>query len=52
MHLQGAYADLGFKEGDFPLAELISKTELSLPLFYGMTDEQIDYVINKINEFA
>ena len=41
-----------FKEGDFPLAEQISKTELSLPLFYGMTDEEIDYVINKINEFA
>ncbi|MBO6194656.1 MAG: DegT/DnrJ/EryC1/StrS family aminotransferase [Clostridiales bacterium] len=52
MHLQGAYADLGFKEGDFPLAELISATELSLPMYYGMTDEQIDYVINKINEFA
>ena len=43
---------MGFKEGDFPLAEQISKTELSLPLFYGMTDEEIDYVINKINEFA
>jgi len=52
MHLQGAYKDMGFKEGDFPLAEKISKTELSLPLFYGMTDEEIDYVINKINEFA
>ena len=43
---------MGFKEGVFPLAEKISKTELSLPLFYGMTDEEIDYVINKINEFA
>lgn len=52
MHMQGAYEDLGFKEGDFPLAETISKTELSLPLFYGMTDEEIDYVIDKINEFA
>lgn len=51
MHLQGAYADLGFKEGDFPLAEEISRTELSLPLFYGMTDEEINYVIDKINEF-
>ena len=51
MHLQGAYSDLGFKEGDFPLAELISRTELSLPLYYGMTDEEIDYVIEKINEF-
>ncbi|MBR1796754.1 MAG: DegT/DnrJ/EryC1/StrS family aminotransferase [Clostridiales bacterium] len=51
MHLQGAYADLGFREGDFPIAEEISRTELSLPLFYGMTDDQIDYVIDRINEF-
>lgn len=52
MHLQGAYADLGIRKGDLPLAEEISATELSLPLYYGMTDEEIDYVINKINEFA
>lgn len=51
MHLQGAYKDLGFKEGDFPLAEEISRTQLSLPLYYGMTDDEIDYVIDKINEF-
>ena len=51
MHLQGAYKDMGFKEGDLPLAEEISRTELSLPLFYGMTDEEINYVIDKINEF-
>ena len=52
MHLQGAYEDLGYKKGDLPLAEEISATELSLPLYYGMTDEEIDYVIDKINEFA
>lgn len=49
MHLQGAYRDLGYKEGDFPIAEEISKTQLSLPMFYGMTDEQIGYVIEKVN---
>ncbi|MCR5592621.1 MAG: DegT/DnrJ/EryC1/StrS family aminotransferase [Saccharofermentans sp.] len=52
MHLQECYKDLGFKEGDFPVAELISRTEISIPMYYGMTDEQIDYVINKINEFT
>lgn len=52
MHLQGAYADLGFKEGDFPIAELISRTEVSIPMYYGMTDDQVDYVIEKINEFT
>ena len=51
MHLQGAYSDLGLKEGDLPVAEEISKTVLSLPMFYGMTDEQINYVIETINSF-
>lgn len=51
MHLQECYKDLGFKEGDYPIAEEISRTELSLPMYYGMTDEEIDYVINAINEF-
>ncbi len=51
MHLQECYADLGFGEGDFPIAEEISKTELSLPMYYGMTDEEIQYVIDGINSF-
>lgn len=51
MHLQECYKDLGYKEGDFPVAEEISRTELSLPMYYGMTDEEIDYVIKKVNEF-
>lgn len=51
MHLQDCYKDLGFKEGDFPIAEEISATELSIPMYYGMTDEQTQYVIDSINEF-
>ena len=51
MHLQECYGDLGFKEGDFPIAEEISATELSLPMYYGMTDEEVQYVIDKVNEF-
>lgn len=51
MHLQEAYSDLGLKEGDLPIAEEISKTVLSLPMFYGMTDEEIDYVVEKLNAF-
>ena len=39
------------KLNDLPIAEQIANEELSLPLFYGMTDEQISYVIDKINEF-
>lgn len=51
IHLQECYKGLGLKEGDYPIAEEISETELSLPMFYGMTDEEIDYVINNINNF-
>lgn len=52
IHLQECYRDLGYKEGDFPVAEEISKTELSLPMYYGMTDEEIGYVIDTINSFS
>ena len=52
LHLQECYKDLGYKAGDFPIAEEISRTELSLPMFYGMTDSQIDYVIEAINSFG
>ena len=51
IHLQECYKDLGLKEGDLRIAEEISATELSLPLHYGMTDEQIQYVIDSVNSF-
>ena len=51
MHMQECYKDLGIKEGELPIAEEISSTQLSLPMYYGMTDEQIDYVIEAVNEF-
>lgn len=51
MHLQECYKDLGYRKGDYPIAEEISQTELSLPMYYGMSDEEVDYVITKINSF-
>ncbi len=51
IHMQKCYLDLGLKEGSYPVAEKISRTELSLPMYYGMTDDEIDYVIEKINAF-
>ena len=51
IHLQDCYRDLGYKSGEFPGAELIAKTELSLPMYYGMSDEQIGYVADCINRF-
>jgi dTDP-4-amino-4,6-dideoxygalactose transaminase len=51
MHLQECYADLGYRRGDFPIAEEISDTIISLPMFYGMTQAQVQYVIDVINQF-
>ena len=51
MHLQKCYADLSIQQGELPIAEEISATELSLPMFYGITDEQVHYVISTINGF-
>jgi dTDP-4-amino-4,6-dideoxygalactose transaminase len=51
MHMQECYKELGIAQGELPVAEEISATELSLPMYYGMTDEEIKYVINTINDF-
>lgn len=52
MHLQDCYKDLGFHKGDFPIAEEISETELSIPMYYGMTDDEVQYVIETVNCFV
>lgn len=51
MHRQLAYKDLEICEGELPIAEEISRTVLSLPMYYGMTDEEVQYVINAVNKF-
>lgn len=51
MHEQECYKDLGIKHGELPIAEEISRTVLSIPMYYGMTDEEINYVIEVINKF-
>lgn len=51
IHLQECYKDLHISKGSLPIAEEISNTEISLPMYYGMLDEEVEYVINRINEF-
>lgn len=51
MHLQECYRDLNISKGALLIAEEISNTELSIPMYYGMTDEEIQFVIDAINEF-
>lgn len=51
-HLSQAYAYLGFKEGSFPITETQCQEVLSLPLYEGMSDEEVNYVIEVINQFV
>ena len=51
-HLQEAYKDLGYKKGDFPFAEEIAKTALSLPLWPGMTHTEVLKVSDTISNFV
>ena len=50
-HLSEAYKYLGYKNGDYPISETLANEVLTLPLYNGMTEEEQDYVIKKINEF-
>jgi dTDP-4-amino-4,6-dideoxygalactose transaminase len=51
-HLAECYAYLGYKLGNFPITEQYSDEIVSLPMYNGMTDEEIDYVINTINLYS
>jgi dTDP-4-amino-4,6-dideoxygalactose transaminase len=50
IHLHGAYAHLGYKAGAFPVAEHLCSHILSLPMFPGITHEQIAYVVERLAE--
>lgn len=50
-HLQGAYKHLGFKKGDFPLAEEIANTCLSLPIWPGMNKDMVCVIGDVIKNF-
>jgi len=51
VHLQQAYASLGHKPGDFPVSEQLAAQGLSLPMYPELTDELVQYVVNRIREF-
>lgn len=51
LHVQKCFASLGYKAGDFPIAERAGDTCLSLPIFPGLTDEQVAYVAEAIGQF-
>lgn len=51
LHVQKAYAHLGYKNGDFPVTERVAKEILSLPMFPQLQAEQQKQVVGKVLEF-
>lgn len=51
LHVQPVFKELGYKEGDLPVAEKAAKEALSLPMFPELKQEQQVYVVEKITEF-
>jgi len=51
LYLQTAAKNLGYKKGDYPVAEKLADTILSLPLYPELGDDQVYYVIEKIIQF-
>jgi dTDP-4-amino-4,6-dideoxygalactose transaminase len=51
-HLQACYKDLGYKKGDFPIAEEIANSTLSLPIYLGLTLKEIEYIAACIRKFV
>lgn len=52
LHLMPYYRQFGYKEGDFPVVEEYYKHCLSLPMFPALTEDEQDYVIEKVIEFV
>lgn len=50
-HLSEAYSYLGYKKGAFSITEKYADTVLSIPLYNGMTGDELDYIIEAVNEF-
>jgi dTDP-4-amino-4,6-dideoxygalactose transaminase len=50
LHCQEAYADAGYRRGDFPVAETLADEVLSLPMFPHMRDEQVIAVAEALKE--
>jgi dTDP-4-amino-4,6-dideoxygalactose transaminase len=51
LHLQKAFNYLGYKEGDMPVSEMLSRETVCLPIFPELTDEEVKIVIEAVKSF-
>jgi dTDP-4-amino-4,6-dideoxygalactose transaminase len=51
LHLQPAYASLGFKKGQFPVSEQFAEEIISIPLYPELTEEQQTFIVDQITGF-
>ena len=51
VHLQKAYFFIGMKEGSFPISEEVAEEILSLPMYPELSEEQMKYISDSINNF-
>jgi dTDP-4-amino-4,6-dideoxygalactose transaminase len=50
-HMQECYKELGYNKGNFPIAEKMANTVLSLPIYPGLSDIEIKYITDSIDRF-
>lgn len=51
IHMQKAYMDMGYVKGDFPIAETIADQEVSLPMYYGLSEQEVEQIISCLNNW-
>ena len=51
LHLQKCFSYLGYKEGDFPVAEEAAREVLALPIYPELTSDQQDFIVSSIHSF-
>lgn len=52
LHLQKAFVFMGYKEGDLPVAEKITKQTVCLPIFPELKQDELEYIVSCIKEFV
>ena len=52
LHMQKAYQDTRYKQGDFPVTEMLAKSVISLPMHTELDEEQLKHITTSVLEFV